>query len=736
MIRFEDIAEKVETYHPNADLDMLRRAYLLSAQMHKGQVRKSGEPYLTHPLEVANLLAEMRLDVTCVTTGLLHDVVEDTHVTLAELEEQFGEEIAHLVDGLTKISHIEYASREERQAETVRKMLLAMVDDIRVVLVKLADRLHNMRTMDHMPAEKRAAKAQETLDIYAPIAHRLGMGKVRGELEDLSFQYLYPDDFLHLKTIVEQRRAALENHLDQIRKTLEEKLGANHVKVVDIQGRVKRLYSLFLKLKRQNISIDQVFDLLAVRVITEDVGDCYAAVGVIHSIWKPVPGRFKDWIAIPRNNLYQSLHTSVVSDIGQSFEVQIRTAEMHKIAEEGIAAHWKYKEGRSAVKEDDEAYAWLKRLVEWQQDVSDSREFLDELKINLYPNEVYTYTPRGKVLELPRGATPIDFAYAIHSDVGQKCVGAKVNGSMVKLSYQLKNGDVVEILTSPNGKPSRDWLKLVQTGRARNRIRRYLIETERHRAIEIGRKAVEKEADRLKLSAKKLLDSPDLQKIAPDYGLQRGDDVLAAIGYGKLDARHILTKLVPAAKLAEMEESAKTPANGFAKVGNEVGKFVKKYLRLGPDRILVRGIDEVMVFRARCCDPIRGEKIIGYITRGKGIAVHRANCVNAQNLMINSERIIDVDWVIETEGTTTYPVKISVITENRQGILADLTQAVSNIKTNIRESHARVSEDGRGLIGFTTDIYDAKHLDRVMKAIRGVTGVVNVERVVEIGREA
>jgi GTP pyrophosphokinase len=736
MIRFEDIAEKVETYHPNADLDMLRRAYLLSAQMHKGQVRKSGEPYLTHPLEVANLLAEMRLDVTCVTTGLLHDVVEDTHVTLGELETQFGAEIAHLVDGLTKISHIEYASREERQAETVRKMLLAMVDDIRVVLVKLADRLHNMRTMDHMPQEKRAAKAQETLDIYAPIAHRLGMGKVRGELEDLSFQYLYPDDFLHLKTIVEQRRVQLEAHLEQIRKQLDEKLKGNHIKVVDIQGRVKRLYSLFLKLKRQNISIDQVFDLLAVRVITEDIGDCYAAVGVIHNIWKPVPGRFKDWIAIPRNNLYQSLHTSVVSDIGQSFEVQIRTAEMHKIAEEGIAAHWKYKEGRSAVKEDDEAYAWLKRLVEWQQDVSDSREFLDELKINLYPNEVYTYTPRGKVLELPRGATPIDFAYAIHSDVGQKCVGAKVNGNMVKLSYQLKNGDVVEILTSPNGKPSRDWLKLVQTGRARNRIRRYLIDTERHRAIEIGRKAIEKEADRLKLSARKLLDSPDLQKIAPDYGLQRADDVLAAIGYGKLDARHILVKLVPAAKLAEMEEGAKTPTNGFAKVGNEVGKLVKKYLRLGPDRILVRGIDEVMVFRARCCDPIRGEKIIGYITRGKGIAVHRANCSNALNLMINSERIIDVDWVIETEGTTTYPVKISVITENRQGVLADLTQAVSNIKTNIRESYARVSEEGRGIIGFTTDIYDAKHLDRVMKAIRNVPGVVNVERVVEIGREA
>ncbi len=729
MIRFEDIAEKVERYHPNADLDLLRRAYLLSAQMHKGQVRKSGEPYLMHPLTVAYILAEMRLDVICVTTGLLHDVVEDTHVTLDELRAQFGSEIAHLVDGLTKISNIEYTSREERQAETVRKMLLAMVDDIRVVLVKLADRLHNMRTLDHMPPDKRAAKAQETLDIYAPIAHRLGMGKIRGELEDLSFQYLYPDDYSHLKSIVDQRRPALEADLARVRATLKETLPAQSVKVVEIQGRIKRLYSLYRKLKQQAISIDQVYDLMAVRVITQDIADCYAAVGVVHNIWKPVPGRFKDWIGIPRNNLYQSLHTSVVGDIGHAFEVQIRTAEMHKVAEEGIAAHWRYKDGRSAVREDHEAYAWLKRLVEWQQEVSDSREFLDELKINLYPNEVYAYTPKGKVLELPRGSCPIDFAYAIHSDVGQQCVGAKVNGNIVKLSYELKNGDVVEIMTSPSGKPNRDWLKLVKTARARNKIRRYLVDTERQRSLEIGRKSLEREADRLKLNLRKLLEAGDINRVAQDHGYQRDEDLIAAIGYGKLEARHALAKFVSPAKLTALE--ARTPANGLAKVR----RLVKKYLRLGPDRIQVRGIDEVLVFRARCCSPIRGEKIIGYITRGKGVAIHRADCVNAANLMINRERMIDVDWVIETEGTTTYPVTLSATTENRPGILASVTTAVAEIKTNIRESHARVGSDGYGRITITVDVHDAQHLSRVMRAMRNVSGVISLDRLVANGGE-
>ena len=729
MIRIEDILDKIERYNPTADLDLLRRAYLLSAKMHKGQVRKSGEPYLTHPMEVANILADLKLDVVSISTGLLHDVVEDTHVTVEEIEQQFGKEIAELVDGLTKIAHIENASREERQAETMRKMLLAMVSDIRVMLVKLADRLHNMRTMECMAPHKRAAKAQETLDVYAPIAHRLGMGKIRGELEDLSFQYLYPDDFLQLKAVVEKRRETLEPYLDEVKKEINRQMTLLGIRVVDIQGRIKRLYSLFLKLKRQRIPIDQVYDLMAVRVITETLPDCYAALGVIHNTWKPVPGRFKDWIAMPRNNMYQSLHTSVVGEKGQAFEIQIRTADMHKVAEEGIAAHWKYKEGKASVSQkDDEMYLWLKRLVEWQQEVSDSREFMDDLKVNLYPNDVYAFTPKGKVLELPRGATPIDFAYAIHSDVGQTCAGARINGHIVKLSYQIKNGDVVEILTSPNARPSRDWLKMVKTGRARTRVRKYLAESERIRALEIGRKMLDREAERFKLNVKKEVTEIELQRIAPEYGLQRADDIISAIGYGKLEARNVLSKLVSPQRLAEVEDASKDPT-GL----KQVGKFIKRVLRLGTDRIQVRGVDDVMVFRAKCCNPIRGEKIIGYITRGKGVAVHQVQCPNAQALMINRERIIDVEWVTDDSMSASYAVSFTVVTENRQGMLADLTAAISNIKTDIRDARASVSDDGRGRINITAEIYDVKHLERVMRAVRTVPGVVDVERRFEAG---
>ncbi|MBX7219703.1 MAG: bifunctional (p)ppGpp synthetase/guanosine-3',5'-bis(diphosphate) 3'-pyrophosphohydrolase [Blastocatellia bacterium] len=728
MIRFEDILEKVERYHPNADLDLLRRAYLFSAKMHKGQVRKSGEPYLAHPIEVANILADMKLDEICISTGLLHDVVEDTHVTLEELEAQFGKEISGLVDGLTKISQIEHANREERQAETVRKMLLAMVGDIRVILVKLADRLHNMRTMDFLPPEKRAIKSQETLDIYAPMAHRLGMGKIRGELEDLSFKYLYPDDYLQLKNVIDKRREKLEALLEEVKQGITTHMAESGIHIVRIEGRIKRLYSLFMKLKRQGIPFDQVYDLMAVRVITETLPDCYAALGVIHNMWKPVPGRFKDWIAIPRNNLYQSLHTSVVSENGQAFEIQIRTAEMHKIAEEGIAAHWKYKEGKSGVQQrDDEMYLWLKRLVEWQQEVSDSREFLDDLKANLYPQDVYAFTPKGKILELPRGATPIDFAYAIHSDVGQCCVGARVNGHIVKLSYQLKNGDVVEILTSPNARPSRDWLKIVQTGKARNRIRKYLAESERHRALEIGRKLLDREAERFKLNVKKELSDMELQRVAPDYGFQRAEDIISAIGYGKIEARTVIAKIIPQAKLEEADGASKNETGSLA----QVGKFIRKVMRLGKDRIQVRGTDDIMVFRARCCNPIRGEKIIGYITRGKGVAVHRATCANAKNLMINRERMVDVEWVEEDTMSSSYAVNLSVVTENRQGMLADLTTAISNIKTDIRDAHASVTDDGRGRIDITAEVYDLKHLERVMRAVRSVSGVVAVERTTE-----
>lgn len=722
MIRFEDILEKVELYYKGDDLNLLRAAYLFSAMVHKGQVRKSGEPYLAHPMEVANILAEMRLDITCIATGFLHDVVEDTVTTLEEIEQRFGKEIAHLVDGLTKISQIGYASREESQAETVRKMLLAMVDDIRVVLVKLADRLHNMRTLDYLQAEKRKRKAQETLDIYAPIAHRLGMGKIRGELEDLAFKHLYPDDYITMQAVVERRQVEFEHNLEEIKTIVNEKMHEAGVPLIKVESRIKRLYSIFQKLQRQKIPMDQVYDLMAVRLITPSVKDCYGALGVIHNLWKPIPGRFKDWIAIPRNNMYQSLHTSVVTESGQAFEVQIRTEEMHRIAEEGIAAHWKYKEQKLGKRAEDETFIWLKKLVEWQQEVPDSREFIDGLKLDLYPQDVYAFTPKGKVIELPRGATPLDFAFAIHTDVGNKCTGAKVNGRIVSLRYQLRNGDVVEVTTQPGAHPSRDWLKFVVTARARNKIKKYLAETERARALEIGRKLFEKEAERYRYNLKKVALEVELQKIAPEYGLQRADDIFASMGYGKLAARGVIAKLITPEQFAQYDEAKES------RLG-QVGQAIKKVLRLGSDRIQVKGVDDLLIYRARCCNPIRGEKIIGYVTRGKGVAVHNIACPNAKNLMVNRERTIEVDWMKE-DNHSSYAVTISVRTENRQGLLADITMAISNIKTDIRDARASLSTDGQGLIDITTEIYDVKHLERVIKAVKAVSGVLTVDRAV------
>ncbi|HEY3026376.1 MAG TPA: bifunctional (p)ppGpp synthetase/guanosine-3',5'-bis(diphosphate) 3'-pyrophosphohydrolase, partial [Pyrinomonadaceae bacterium] len=493
MIRIEDIVDKVRRNHPQADVDLLRRAYLFSAREHKGQKRASGESYLVHPLEVANILADMRLDAVSVSTGLLHDVVEDTLVDLDTIRQYFGEEITHLVDGLTKIAQISNVSREEQQAENVRKMLLAMVDDVRVVLVKLADRLHNMRTLQYLSADKRKRIAQETMDIFAPIAHRLGMGKLRGELEDLAFQNLHPEDYRDLAAQLEKRRIENEAFLDGVTSVIEENMHEAGIPYVLIEGRVKRLYSIWKKLRRQKIDLDQVYDLVAARIITpNEIRHCYAALGVVHNIWKPVPGRIKDWIATPRDNLYQSLHTSVIGSKGQPFEIQIRTEDMHHIAEEGVAAHWKYKEGKRGARDDDQALKALRSLVEWTQEVKDSRDFLDSLKLDLYPKDVYAFTPMGKVIQLPRGATPVDFAYIIHSEVGNTCTGARVNGRIVPLRSQIQNGDVVEILTTASSHPSRDWLNFIVTSRARNRVRHWVAEQQRAESIEIGRKLFEK----------------------------------------------------------------------------------------------------------------------------------------------------------------------------------------------------------------------------------------------------
>ncbi|HEV2705976.1 MAG TPA: bifunctional (p)ppGpp synthetase/guanosine-3',5'-bis(diphosphate) 3'-pyrophosphohydrolase [Pyrinomonadaceae bacterium] len=728
MIRIEEIVEKVGRNHPQADLDLVRRAYVFSAREHKGQTRASGEPYLVHPLEVANILADMQLDEVSVATGLLHDVVEDTLVEPEIIRKYFGEEIAHLVDGLTKIAQISNQSKEEQQAENVRKMLLAMVDDVRVVLVKLADRLHNMRTLHHLKPEKRRRIAQETLDIFAPIAHRLGMGRLRGELEDLAFQHLEPEEYRELSSQLEQRRPEHEAFLDGVTRRIEERMREAEVPVVRVEGRVKRLYSIWKKLKRQKIGLDQVYDLIAVRVITpNEVRYCYAALGVIQNAWQPIPGRIKDWIATPRDNLYQSLHTSVIGSKGQPFEVQIRTEEMHRTAEEGVAAHWKYKEGKRGARDDDEAFQWLRSLVEWSQEVKDSRDFLESLKLDLYPKDVYAFTPMGKVIQLPRGATPVDFAYTIHTEVGNTCTGARINGRIVPLKTTIQNGDVVEILTNPNAHPSRDWLNFVVTTRARNRVRHWVAEQQRAASIEIGRKLFEKEAARFQLPAKKLLgdSNGDFKRIANEYGYGRVDDLLAAIGYGKLVPRNVISKLLGPDKFAELDERKESRLRSGVTAGVQA---VKRLIRLGDDSIIVRGIDDLLVARARCCSPVRGEEIVGYVTLGKGVAVHAKRCKNVQQLMVNPERIVEVEWA-GREDQSAYAVKLLAITENRTGMIAGITGAISDMKTGIRDARATVAPDNKGRIEVTVEVFDVKHLDKVMTSIRKVPGVIDVERV-------
>ena len=717
MIRFEDIQETVQRHHPEADLDILRRAYIFSAVEHKGQVRASGEPYLVHPLEVALVLAEMRMDPICVAVGLLHDVLEDTLTTPERLQEYFGKDVLHIVEGVTKISKIPYATSEERQAETYRKMLLAMVDDIRVILVKLADRLHNMRTLQHLPDDRRQRISRETLDIYAPIAGRLGMAKVKNELEDLAFQYLDPAGYKTLAARVEERRRAAADFIERIRSTVAEKLRSAGI-AATVEGRIKRLHSIHQKLKRQRIELDQVYDFVALRVLVATVPDCYAALGVLHNTWRPVPGRIKDFIAMPRPNGYQSLHTSVIGDEGQPFEVQIRTQEMHRVAEEGIAAHWKYKEGRTGVDKDDHAFSWLRQLLEWQQEVKDPHEFLNSLKLDLYPEEVYCFTPKGEVRMLPRGASPIDFAYAIHTEVGHQCVGARVNGKMVPLRYKLKNGDIVEIVTSPGHKPSRDWLGFTVTNKAKAKIRHYLNTAEKQQALEIGRKHLERELRRYDLTLKRVVQEPSaLESLAQELGVgTRLDDLFAALGYGKVSVRQVLARLVPAEKLEKKPEEKTRP----------VVDAVRRLLRRGDESITVKGTDDLLVYRAKCCNPIMGEPIVGYITRGKGVSVHSVACPNVTNLVYDPERRISVEWEAGAEGG--YEVRLAVELEDRPGALAAVTAALAAMKTDIRDAQVRTFDDNTASIEITVRIADTKHLDRVLKSVRGVSGVIDVAR--------
>ncbi|HKF45528.1 MAG TPA: bifunctional (p)ppGpp synthetase/guanosine-3',5'-bis(diphosphate) 3'-pyrophosphohydrolase [Thermoanaerobaculia bacterium] len=714
MIRFEEILDRVESYNPQTDQDLLRRAYVFSAREHRGQVRRSGDPYLVHPLNVAAILAEMKADDVSIVVGLLHDVLEDTLTTRESIAQQFGPEVADLVDGLTKIGRFSYVSREEAQAETFRKMILAMVSDLRVVLVKLADRLHNMRTLRFLPEARQIEISRETMDIYAPIANRLGMGLVKGELEDLAFLYLEAQEYARIQREVEKSLEGSEKMIEQIRTELEKRLNEAGI-AAEVTGRRKHIYSIASKIRRRGVEVAQLYDILAFRIVAPETRDCYAALGLVHQRWRPVPGRIKDYIAMPKPNFYQSLHTTVMSG-AQPFEVQIRTREMDLIAERGIAAHWKYKEGKIGPHADDARFQWLRSLVDWQSEVSDPRQFLSALKVDLYPDEVYTFTPKGEVFAFPRGATTLDFAYRVHTDVGHRCVGAKVNGKLVPLRTPLSSGDIVEILTAPNQNPSRDWLSFVTTSRARHKIRHFIHTEEKRQAMELGRRLLERELKKYKRTVKKLEQQGLLQKVLATWGFSKPEDLYAAIGYGKLAARVALERFVPAEEISKVEPPKRETA---------VTRVVRKILPFGSPDIVVVGHNDLLASLAKCCGPVPGEKIVGYITRGRGVSVHSESCPNVRNLLYDPGRQIEVAWA--GEKSTTYAIELEVVSDDRPGLLADLTQAIAGEGSNIRRIEARADEGRRGYVSVSLETSDLKHLEKILaklKAIRGVQEVI------------
>jgi guanosine-3',5'-bis(diphosphate) 3'-pyrophosphohydrolase len=735
--RFERVLATVRANRPHDDLDLIRTAWDFCQEQHQGQRRASGEPYVIHPLEVAQVLADLKMDATAIAAGLLHDAVEDTNVSTQEIARRFGEQVAHIVEGVTKLDKIKFANREDHQAENIRKMLLAMVTDVRVVIIKLADRLHNMRTLEHLRLDKQQRIAKETLDVYAPLAHRLGMGKLRGELEDLAFRYVDPHTYAKLTTEVDALRGEGEAFLDRIVGTIEAKLRDANIHA-RVESRIKRLFSIQQKLTAHGIPVDQVYDLFAVRVVTQTEQDCYAVLGLLHSTWRPVPGRFKDFIAMPRPNLYQSLHTTLIADGGHQFEVQIRTEDMHRVAEEGIAAHWKYKASDNVSAKDEQRLAWVRQLMEWQREMSDPNEFMSTLRIDLYPEEVYTFTPKGKVIVLPKDASPIDFAYAIHTDVGHATTGAKVNGRIVPLRYRLRNGDIVEITTQVGHTPSRDWLSFAKSSRARNKIKHWLNEHQRERAIEIGRKLLEREARKYKISLQKF-GSPDFDRVAHEYGLHGEQDLLAGIGFGKYSTRQVLNKLEPG---SAVEAKETTPEQGaVVDTLSHMSEAVKRvFFGKGSESLQVEGQDDLLVYRARCCNPIRGEEIVGYVTRGKGVAVHARSCPNVQNLLYEADRRIEVEWS-EALGNakdaagpkpTTYPVKLTLTVDDRSGLLKEFAAIISEDGTNIRSVETRPASDGSVHVDFVIETVDLRHLTRLQQNLRKVPGVRDVHRVQKI----
>ena len=674
-------------------------------------------------MNVAAILADMKADDVSIVVGLLHDVLEDTLTTKEAIAQQFGPEVADLVDGLTKISKFSYVSREEEQAETFRKMILAMISDLRVVLVKLADRLHNMRTLEYLPSEKRREISRETMDIYAPIANRLGMGLLKGELEDLAFQNLEPEEFARVQREVDRGLKGSEGMIGQVRDQLQKRLAEAGI-AAEVTGRQKRLYSIASKMRRRGVDAAQLHDLIAFRIVAPDTRDCYAALGLVHQLWRPVPGRIKDYIAMPKPNFYQSLHTTVISESGTTFEVQIRTREMDLIGERGIAAHWKYKEGRLDPRPDDTRFQWLQQLVDWQKEVSDPRQFLSSLKVDLYPDEVYTFTPKGRVFAFPRGATPIDFAYRVHTDIGHRCVGAKVNGKLVPLRTTLGSGDIVEILTAPNQTPSRDWLSYVATSRARHKIRHFIHTQEKLQAVELGRRLLDRELKKFKKSVKKLDQQGTLDRELSHWGFSRPEDLYAAVGYGKIPPRNALERFVSPEELAREVDGGKKES--------AVSRVVRKILPFGAPDIVVVGHNDLMATLAKCCSPVPGESIVGYITRGRGVSVHSQTCPNVRNLLYDPERQIDVSWAGKKEAT--YAIELDVLVDDRPGLLADLTQAIAGEGSNIRRIEARSDEVRQGSVSVSLEASDMKHLEKILARIRAVTGVREVIRKYNVPR--
>jgi len=718
MIRLHDILDMVSAYNPEADLDLIKKAYVFSAKVHQGQTRRSGEPYLVHPMEVAGILVRMKLDVPSICTALLHDTVEDTVATLEEIEGLFGTEIKNLVDGVTKLSKIQFTTLEERQAENFRKMLMAMAKDIRVILVKLADRVHNMRTLEHLPEMKQVGIAQETLDIYAPIANRLGIQEMKTELEDMALKYLKPDIFLMIDEQVRERTQQREKYITEIRSLVLGKMHEHNIEC-EIYGRLKHYYSIWRKMEDQHIPFDQVHDIVAFRIVTENLQECYEVLGVIHALWRPVPGRFKDYIAMPKANGYQSLHTTVIGIGGERVEFQIRTREMHEFAEHGIAAHWKYKEGRLIGDKDELKFKWIRKLLEWQSELSDPAEFLDTVKLDLFADDVYVFTPKGELLEFPRGSTPLDFAYGIHTDVGHSTIGAKVNGKIVPLRYQLHSGDTVEILRGKQKRPHKDWLNFAKTSRAKAKIRQFLRQEEQGKSSEIGRELLEKECRKHGLSLNQVLKSKELSEMARHASYDSTESILAAVGYGKFSPQQIIALFVPHEKLHPEDKARKAEES-------VIGRIVKR-LKRPKGMVKVGGMSDMMVHFAKCCNPVPGDPIVGFVTRGRGVTIHVSDCDKI--IGQDKERFIKVEW--DMTNAASRIARIRVVCADRPGMLARMTEAISDQGANIAGASIRVNDDRTATNSFDVEIKDLAQLRAVMKALERVKGIISVARVRE-----